>query len=647
MSAVEETLPAGPPKPTGSANKALALAKLGLRVFPVAVEWNASKGKFDKRPATPNGFKDATRSAAAIIKFWKAHSDAVVGVRHGDGIAVVDIDSYKNPEALDQLVAYSLTLDCPRYDTASGGEHWLFSEISGRRGATAIPGVEVLDGSGGFFVFWGDVPKVMTLQPAPAELVELLERKREVQATPASEVPSNVSSPSGDTAAAHAIAAQLDPSCDYETWFKFGAALHHDLGDAGFDIWDEWSARSAEKYPGHNALLVKWDSFGRNASVEPVTLGSFKRSLIATKDQFDDLGDADVFDEADSAKRAAKVARYQFSSPSELLARPMPTWIIDGILPQQDLAALYGPGGVGKSFLALDMALAITRGVQWFGRGVEQGRVCWVASEAAGSFRPRLEAYLKHHEISVSEIEDSFRVLGTAINLADTEEMQAFAEAAKQHAPSLVVIDTLAASMEGDENSVEAMQPVLANCRAIHEATGALVLLISHAGKDPSKGLRGSSSIYAAMHAVIAVRELDPEAGTREIEAQKMRDGEAGPHTRAAFRLVSVDVGRDAKDRPTRSAVVHHLGVAPKRAPKLSPQRQAAFDVLLEHGGGLEWNEAEKVIAEKLGPPPEADKRDRRRERAREALQWLCNEGLAERAGNRVRLNETPEDLSE
>jgi hypothetical protein len=68
------------------------------------------------------------------------------------------------------------------------------------------------------------------------------------------------------------MVAVLSPDCDYETWFRVGAALHHASGGAAFDVWDNWSRGSSTKYPGAEALTKRWHSFGK--SLNPVTIGT-------------------------------------------------------------------------------------------------------------------------------------------------------------------------------------------------------------------------------------------------------------------------------------------------------------------------------------------------------------------------------------
>lgn len=56
----------------------------------------------------------------------------------------------------------------------------------------------------------------------------------------------------------------------YDDWIKTGMAIHAELGDAGFDVWDAWSSRST-KYPGAAELRTHWRSF-RDGGVTGATL---------------------------------------------------------------------------------------------------------------------------------------------------------------------------------------------------------------------------------------------------------------------------------------------------------------------------------------------------------------------------------------
>ena len=57
---------------------------------------------------------------------------------------------------------------------------------------------------------------------------------------------------------------------DYEAWNDVGMALHS--GGHPFSLWDEWSARDADRYPGRDALKAKWDGYTSGGGV---TMGTF------------------------------------------------------------------------------------------------------------------------------------------------------------------------------------------------------------------------------------------------------------------------------------------------------------------------------------------------------------------------------------
>jgi hypothetical protein len=51
----------------------------------------------------------------------------------------------------------------------------------------------------------------------------------------------------------------VDPDCDYGTWIEVGMAVRAALGDSGFSLFDEWSARGAKYKSGETS--EKWASF--------------------------------------------------------------------------------------------------------------------------------------------------------------------------------------------------------------------------------------------------------------------------------------------------------------------------------------------------------------------------------------------------
>lgn len=361
-------------------------------------------------------------------------------------------------------------------------------------------------------------------------------------------------------ALADTILATTDPDCDYTTWVELGMALEGDLGQEGWALWNAWSAKGS-KYPGEAALESHWNSFGNSPT--PLTLHGFANkngvAKVASRDMFDEITDEELIDNPFAQADAERVAAMKLWTLAEIQARPWPTWIVRDILPKAELSMVYGASGAGKSFLVLDIALAVARGVPWWDHDVRQGGVLWLAAEAFGSMKPRTRAYAQANglEFNGGLYELPFYVV-EQFNLNQKETVDTLIAAAKDLPLQLVVVDTLAAASGGaNENSGEDMGAILDACRSIHYATGASVVLIHHSGKNAELGARGWSGIRAAVQAELRV-DYNPEEGTRSVTATKQRDGIDG--IAYSFDLVEQLVGIDDREQPIMSASVKVTG---------------------------------------------------------------------------------------
>lgn len=63
----------------------------------------------------------------------------------------------------------------------------------------------------------------------------------------------------------------IDADCAYNTWLNIGMALHHQLAEAGFWVWDTWS-RKGQKYKGEEDLKKHWSGFIAGKGITAATL---------------------------------------------------------------------------------------------------------------------------------------------------------------------------------------------------------------------------------------------------------------------------------------------------------------------------------------------------------------------------------------
>ena len=91
---------------------------------------------------------------------------------------------------------------------------------------------------------------------------------------------------------------------------------------------------------------------------------------------------------------------YQLLADLDLEALPDPVWLIDRVLVQNSLVALYGPWASFKSFIALDWAYSLATGLPWLGRTVMRCDVLYICAEGVGGLKNRIAAWKQHHGIT-------------------------------------------------------------------------------------------------------------------------------------------------------------------------------------------------------------------------------------------------------
>ena len=352
-------------------------------------------------------------------------------------------------------------------------------------------------------------------------------------------------------------------AADYKRWIDIGMMLHHQYagGEEGFEIWDAWSANAHNYDP--EALRPHWDSFG-SGSRNPQTI----RSLV--KEFGQPAREAEHKPRADDSGNPFAVHEWA-DYKQNYLSTP---WIIKGVLPQAEVGILYGQSGSGKTFFVLDMAACVARGAEWRGRKVSNCRVVYVAAEAREGIKKRMDAYDQHVCADGSRPD----IIASAPNLLSTDTRQLIEAIGSA---GLIILDTMAASHSGDENSAKDMGLFLAACKDISHATGAMVLAVHHTGKEDSKGMRGSSALFAGADFVMEIFKNDKEHGAM---LSKSRDDVTG--TSFSFVLKRVTVGHDEEGDEVTTCVVEpiqkEVAKKSKKPEKLSNLNDPRYDLSRE-----------------------------------------------------------------
>lgn len=581
---------------------------------------------------------DAARAAAARRGY-----DGVGFAPMGDfGIVALDFDACVVQGKVIKEVAELLDGTYAEFSPSGLGVRAFFTgqlgNLKSHANAERAFGVELFS-SKGFVTFTGNVLPACevvgnddVVAPVDERLLAFIQRRFAKDLERASEAANYDDPPLGLTPRQIEQALEVLPDdLDYDSWVQVGMGLHHEYrgSDEGFEVWDAWSQRSP-KYTSREYGLERWHSFGKGQHDKIVTA----RSLVHLANEngahidVNAPASAEDFDAVAEARPAVeqklKPSRFPLISITEFMARPSPTWIVRDVLPRAELCVVYGEPGSGKTFAVLDLVMAVARGVPWRGKRVKQGKVVYVVAEGRGGFRNRLVSTVRAMlDGDASELVGRFDVVDAAPNLLQKDDALDLARSIGK--ADVLVIDTLAQTTAGgNENSGEDMGKALAHCKGLHRATGALVVLVHHSGKDASKGARGWSGIKGAADAEIEVLR---SGDARALRLSKQKDGEDGQQF--GFALERVELGLDGDGEPITSCVVVEaaLPVVGRAVRPLGPLEQVVNQVIQEMAqdqtSGIE---VASVITESVKrlPEPEEGKRDTRRQRVRRAIEALC-----------------------
>lgn len=475
------------------------LSDEGFYVFPVQVFPDPeTPGKFKKVPMCPHGHLDATLTPDILN--WEGATHAGVACEPS-GLWVVDIDDVS---ALTDFPQRATRMQM----TIRGGYHYIYKadhRINQRNGTgIPVPGIDIR-ANGGYFVWYGIGECIEdSILPWPFGLIE-----KEGKA-------------GGYLPARTGVGGRNNDSICYA-----GALMAQNPGMTVDFVMDALR--------GHT---VAWHT--------------------------PPLSEDEVAQLANSAVRFKSVREQQRASGvglqlyRDIMGMPVVSWLVKGLFIKGGINALYGPSGAGKSFFAIDVAIAIAEGREWHGRRTRAHPVVYVALEGQAGIQQRLNAWAKANRRFPP---DSFMVympkVFSLLNPLDTETLLKMAREAGLIEP-VFIIDTLARATAGmDENSAEGMTSALAAVEMLRGEANGSIILIHHQGKDKRAGMRGHSSLKAALDGAILVDRDDD--GNRSWESDKVKDGPDDVMASFTLDVVETDI-KDEDGDPVTSCVISYSG---------------------------------------------------------------------------------------
>lgn len=505
----------------------------GLSVFPIAISWDSRKGKTNKRPLTPHGFKDATTDHAALNELFydamtrlKGGEVLACGVVPGSGGFVVFDDDRCTGFLDDELHLPSGTY---RPRTSSGNEHrWHRKRETVHVGNVswwANQGIDVRSDAG-YVVCPGTVTPWGTWtdpdQPGWGTALEVPEHVWR-QMIHGSDSPT----PAGETGSWRRYDPEVHErlihpaTLELLNWLVDPARGSHRVDPAmvAFHPRKEGEPYLQVTRPGKASGVS-----GTLGYVAPGALHVFSSNWPGISSGTHYLDALVHSRDAGSADGSSTESRHVvLHRASGIEPRPT-TWTWEGRIPTGSLALIAGPEGTGKSSCAYWIAAQLTLGGL---PGVHQHNprdVLIAATEDSWSrtIVPRLIA-------AGADLDRVWRVevatsQGTGGYLTLPKDVHALAASAEQTNAALLLLDPIMSRLEAsldshkDAETRQALEPI----SAVADRTGMSVVGLIHFNKSGSSDVLNNVMASKAFTAVArsvstVIRDPDDETGRTRI----------------------------------------------------------------------------------------------------------------------------------
>ena len=489
---------------------ALAYAKQDIRVIPIK--------QGEKRPPM-QGWQNAATSDPTTIRQWfeGQFKDCGLGIATGQFrdryLVVVDIDDrqqFSGSETLRDLEELNGPLpDTVEVITGSGGRHIYFltdqpirNEASGRLGV----GIDIR-GVG------GQVVAPPSTHPN-GKTYEWVEGKSIAQQPPANMplwmVLILTDKPTEDTPVLHQPTTSLleedGPAsryCAATTWHDLlrqdGWTLAHtdQTGEShwtrpGKDIREGTSATTG--WQGKDIIKVF------TTSITNLPAGAYTRFGYTAS--MHHLGDRSAFAKKLLQDNKPLIPVEQPTKTDNILINwedfwnqsfPAEDWLVEPVIPRNQLVVIFAPGGTGKSLLALYIAAALATGKEIFAEAKPPTNVLYMDYEMSQAvLYERLTAMGYDHNTDLTRLH--YASLPPIGSLDKPEGAKQICDLARACQAELVIIDTFARAVEGAENDADTVRNFYRWTALNLKQEGRSLMRIDHAGKDLKKGARGTSA---------------------------------------------------------------------------------------------------------------------------------------------------------
>jgi hypothetical protein len=194
-------------------------------------------------------------------------------------------------------------------------------------------------------------------------------------------------------------------------------------------------------------------------------------------------------------------------------------YLVDRLIPKNAITVLFGRGGIGKTWLALELARCIGGGSPFLGLETQQTPVIYV------DFENPL-AVLTNRTQKLGESEGVFFWLANdEIKKApklDSKDWEVYKTLPKG---SLIIFDTLRSSQSRDEDKSQDMANVMSRLKELRDL-GFTIVILHHTAKNNDRAAKGSTAIVDLADHILGLTLVKKKADGKDIIVDDEEDQE-------------------------------------------------------------------------------------------------------------------------
>ena len=185
-------------------------------------------------------------------------------------------------------------------------------------------------------------------------------------------------------------------------------------------------------------------------------------------------------------------------------------WIVDRLIPKDSITLLFGKGGIGKTWLSMDMARSIGSGTPFLGLSTVKTPVIFVDFE-----NPLAVLNTRTQKLGEADGVFFWRANNEKIKAPklDKKEYELYKQLPEG---AILIFDTLRASQDRDENKSDEMGLIMGRLKELRDK-GFCIILLHHTAKNSDKIAKGSTAIVDLADHILGLTLVRKKRDGQEI----------------------------------------------------------------------------------------------------------------------------------